>query len=68
MRMDNDILEIIKSVLANPKRVQGDEGEVEMHSLSDLLKAAEYLRKQEQAENSALGAVFKKIRPDGSID
>lgn len=66
--MDNGILEIIKSVLANPKRVKGDEGEVETHSINDLLKAAEYLRKQEQADEKGLGVTFKKLRPDGSID
>lgn len=66
--MDNDVLEIIKSILANPKRVKGDEGEVETHSVNDLLKAADYLRKLEESKKPGLGAIFKKIRPDGSID
>ena len=66
--MDNDILEIVKTMLANPKRVKGDEGEVETHSVKDLLQAADYLRKLDEAKKPGLGAIFKKIRPDGSID
>lgn len=66
--MTNDeILDLIKNMLASPKSVEGDEGRVETHSLSDMLKAAEYLRKQNQ-EDIGAGAVFKKIVPDGSID
>lgn len=66
--MDVDILEIVKSIIANPKRVKGDEGEVETHSVNDLLKAADYMRKLEESKKPGLGAIFKKIRPDGSID
>lgn len=66
--MNDDITQAIKDLLTSPKVVEGDEGRVEMRSLSELIAAAKFLRQQEQDAQKGLGVTFKKIVPDGSID
>lgn len=40
--MPEPIDTIINTVAAGPRRVQGDEGSVEQHSIADLIKLAQY--------------------------
>ena len=40
----------VENILA-PKKVETDSGKVEQHSLSDQMKALDYLKKQEVAES-----------------
>ncbi len=42
----------IENVLA-PKKVETDSGKVEQHSLSDQMKALDYLKKQEAAKKGS---------------
>ena len=66
--MDDEVRALIQSLLNSPKSVEGDEGRVEMRSMSELIEALKYLRQQGQKPGDNLNALFKKIVPDGSID
>ncbi|MDR2763121.1 MAG: hypothetical protein LBB88_10995 [Planctomycetaceae bacterium] len=61
----------IESVLidnaCNPKRVQGDSGSVEQHSLQDQIAVERFLESKKATRNKGLGIRFFKISPDGSI-
>ena len=39
----DDVNDAIADVAQNPKRIKGDEGEIEEHSLDDLIKAQKHL-------------------------
>ena len=41
--------QFVENILA-PKKVETDSGKVEQHSLSDQMKALDYLKKQEAAQ------------------
>lgn len=56
------ILENAKS----PKRVQGDAGSVEQHSLQDLIAADKFLQSKKAAQNG-LGVRLHKLSPDGAV-
>jgi hypothetical protein len=42
--MASDIDPVIEEALKGPRRVRGDQGEVEQRSADELIKASEYLR------------------------
>ena len=50
-----------------PKRVQGDAGSVEQHSLQDLIAAERFLQSKKAAASHGLGIRFIKISPDGTV-
>ena len=59
-----------KTLLENakgPRRVQGDAGSVEQHSLQDLIAAERFLQSQKAISGKGLGIRFKKISPDGTV-
>jgi hypothetical protein len=61
--LDNAIAEAAKS----PKRVQGDAGSVEQHSLQDLIAAERFLQSKKATQNQGLGIRLTKISPDGTV-
>jgi hypothetical protein len=50
-----------------PRRVQGDAGSVEQHSLQDLIAAERFLQSKKAVQNKGLGIRFIKISPDGTV-
>lgn len=66
--MAEDLSSTIASAAASPKRAQGDEGAVEMHSLKDQIEADRYLANKDAAAsaNRKLGMRHFKLRPPGT--
>jgi len=52
---------------SGPKRVKGDAGEVEAHSLDDLIKADQYQRAKDAASSPHRGLRFTKLQPPGAV-
>ncbi len=50
---------------SGPKKVSGDEGSVEQHSLTDQIKADEYLRGATAGGKKHLGLRFRQLTPPG---
>lgn len=61
--LNETILENARS----PKRVQGDAGSVEQHSLQDLIAAERFLQSKKAMQSKGLGIRFLKISPDGAV-
>jgi len=49
-----------------PKRVRGDEGEVEQHPLRDQIEADRYRKAKTGVETPTRGLRFMKSKPPGS--
>jgi hypothetical protein len=64
--MPDEIEDQIEEAALNPKRVRGDEGEVEAQSLRDLIEADRYLAAKNAASGSACGIRFRKLIPPGN--
>ena len=61
--------ELKDAILENakgPKRVQGDSGSVEQHSLKDQIEAERFLQSKKATQGSGLGIRLFKISPDGT--
>ena len=56
---------VIRENAAGPKRVQGDSGSMEQHSLQDQIAADKYLASKE-AVRRGIGIKTVKISPDGT--
>jgi hypothetical protein len=63
--MTDEIKETIEQNAAGPKRVKGDSGEIEQHSLKDQIEADRYLRSKE-AVSKGLGLRITKMKPSGA--
>ena len=61
-----DFADQITEALAAPKRVKGDQGEVENHSIGDLIKADQYLAAKCAATKPGRGIRFTKLIPGGT--
>jgi hypothetical protein len=61
-----DLSDAIANAANGPKRVQGDEGEVEQHDLADLIEADRYLQQKAAASNGAKAMRLTKIVPPGA--
>ena len=67
--IDPDLKQAIIDALSSPKRVRGDEGEVENRNVNELLKALDYLNKADIAENGfSTNHLMKKIIPGNTLD
>ena len=62
---NHSLRDAIRENAAGPKRVQGDAGSVEQHSLKDQIEAEKFLAAKEAARHG-LGIRFVKLRPDGT--
>ena len=49
-----------------PKKVQGDSGSVEQHSLQDQIAADRFLQSKKAARKPGLGIKLTKLSPDGT--
>jgi len=49
-----------------PKKVQGDSGSVEQHSLKDQIEAERFLQSKKATQGRGLGIRLFKISPDGT--
>ena len=56
-----DLEDTILDVAGNPKRLKGDVGEVEEHSIAELLEADRYLREQTTRAAGKSPVRFQKI-------
>jgi hypothetical protein len=63
----SNLQEVILESATNPKRVQGDAGSVEQHSLQDLIAAARFLESKKAMQGRGLGLRFTKLSPDGTV-
>ena len=62
--------ELRDAILENakgPKRVEGDSGSVEQHSLKDQIEAERFLQSKKATQRPGLGIRFTKIAPDGTV-
>jgi hypothetical protein len=57
----------ILSALAGPKRVSGDAGSVEQHSIPDLIAADRYVRSRCGGANPRRGLRITKLVPPGTV-
>jgi hypothetical protein len=64
--VSDDLQEILKDGAKSPRRVKGDSGEVEQHSLRDQIAADKYLASKNAMKRKGLGVVFKKLVPPGT--
>lgn len=63
---NQDLADAIRESAAGPKKVAGDAGAVEQHSISELIEADKYLASKEAAKSRGLGIKLTKIVPDGT--
>lgn len=56
----------LAEAVENPRRVSGDAGSVEGHSLPDLIAADKYLNAKKAAGTRSMGLRFTKLIPDGT--
>lgn len=57
----------LSAALSAPKRVKGDAGEVEQHSISDMIKADQYLAAKCAAKSPRRGLRFTRMIPPGAV-
>lgn len=69
MMSDNETLEnAIRENASGPKKVTGDSGSLEQHSLQDQITADKYLASKKAAQSKGLGIKMVKLSPDGTTD
>ena len=64
--MADEITDAIEQAAQEPKRVKGDMGEVEAHSLRDQIEADRYLASKRAARKTGGGLRFTKLIPPGA--
>ena len=60
-----DLRDVILENAKGPKKVTGDAGSVEQHSIKDQIEAERFLQSK-KATRQGLGIRFVKLRPDGT--
>ena len=66
---DKKASELKDAILENakgPKRVQGDSGSVEQHSLKDQIEAEKFLQSKKATQGKGFPVRLFKISPDGT--
>lgn len=64
--MADDLEDEIAENAEGPKRVKGDMGEVEQHSLRDQIEADKYLAAKKAAKKAGGGMKITKLIPPGA--
>lgn len=64
--MGDDLADAIQENAQGPKKVQGDAGTVESHSLPDQIAADRYLAAKRAAQSKGKGIVISKLIPPGA--
>jgi len=67
MSTDGDLSDVIQENATGPKKVTGDAGSVEQHSIDEQIKADKHLAAKRAAQSRGLGIKLTKISPDGAI-
>ena len=63
---DKTIRDAIRDNALGPKKVTGDAGSVEQHSLKDQIEAERFLASKEAMKRPGLGIRLTKLMPDGT--
>jgi hypothetical protein len=66
--LPSDLKDTILEIAKGPKRVQGDSGSVEQHSIRDLIDLDKHLSAKEAAKKPGFGIRFAKLVPGGTCD
>lgn len=64
--MSDELQQSIEQNAAEPKRVRGDSGEVEQHSLKDQIEADRYLASKKAAQGKGLKVRISKMKASGA--
>ena len=64
---EDKLRDVILENARGPKRVEGDSGSVEQHSLKDQIEAERFLAAKEATRKPGLGIKFTKIAADGTV-
>lgn len=64
---DNNLENVITDAAAAPKKLVGDQGTVEQHSIKELIEADRYLAAKNAAKSKTFGIRFIKLRGPGAI-
>lgn len=62
---DPTMRDILLENARGPKKVQGDAGTVEQHSLREQIELDRYLASKKAA--GGLGIIMRKMKPDGTV-
>ncbi len=65
--MSNTVSDKIQESATGPKRVKGDSGEVEQHSLADQIAADKHLGAKAAVSGRKLGIRFGRLIPPGTV-
>lgn len=57
---------LVSDAAANPKRIKGDQGEVEFHSLPDLIETEKHLAAKKALKSPNRGFQIGKFRAGGA--
>ena len=63
---DKTLRDAIRDNALGPKKVTGDAGSVEQHSLKDQIEAERFLASKEAMKRPGLGIRLTKLMPDGT--
>ena len=63
----DDLTDAIEDLAQNPRKVTGDAGSVEEHSIPDLIQADRYGKAQSGADKPHRGLRFTKFVPKGTV-
>ena len=63
----SDLKDAILENARGPKRVQGDAGSIEQHSLKDQIEAERFLQSKKATQRPGLGIRLHKIAADGAV-
>ncbi len=64
--MADELQQSIEQNATEPKRVRGDSGEVEQHSLKDQIEADRYLASKKATQGKGLGGRIGKMKASGA--
>ncbi len=65
-KKSSELKDAIAENAKGPKRVQGDSGSVEQHSLKDQIEAEKFLQSKKAAQGKGFPVRLFKISPDGT--
>ena len=64
--MADELQQSIEQNATEPKRVRGDSGEVEQHSLKDQIEADRYLASKKATQGKGMGIRISKMKASGA--
>ena len=66
MPTDEELDAAVADAILNPKRVKGDQGEVEEHNMKDLIAARKFIAEQ-KASASGRGFTIRGFTPGSAV-